>query len=83
MIGRGKESPLSGEAEDVLVRYYSELGAAPLSTWAHMIQEKGQVRTCMCQSCHRIFLYGVPHGEGSTHHVKIAKSLVEEGEAKE
>jgi hypothetical protein len=80
LFARGQENPVTGGAVDSPLGFYAEVGATPRGDFGHTVQEKGTIRACKCQSCHRIFLYGVPLGERGAQHVRLDKPLVKPGE---
>jgi len=58
LIGRGWANPITGVALDTDLGYYAE-GEAERSGFSAMFKPKGSVESFLCQSCGRIFLYGV------------------------
>jgi len=60
LFGRSWENPISGAAIDADIRFYAE-DNAKRSSFLGMFKPKGKVKSFICESCGRIFLYGIPN----------------------
>ena len=59
LIGGSWENPISGVAVHTELKFFTDADAKR-SYWSAMFTPTGEIETYICNSCSRIFLYGIP-----------------------